>query len=396
MATEIKSPSTGADNVQDLWNEEATFFNIPNEKALTFGEEENNFALPEDEDNLPPVDLSKDEKKKKDLSKPKEGEEEEKEEPKFFEETPETEEDEDEDEEDSEEEVDKDTKFYTTLANEMKEKGIFSGDIPEKVDEEGFFELQEKENETKINEVFEQFFEDLDDDAVAFLKHKKAGGRTKDFFNVYGSLSTFEGVDLEDEKNQDKVLSYYMRTVEQMDEDEIEDRIEWLKTNNKKKATAEKYSTKLIENDAKSKAALAESLERQAEERERNSNKFNTELEDTLTKTEKVKNFTFTKDDKKDLFKFVTKPTVKVGKNTYITEFQHELSKLFKAEGEEGKQNLLLLAKLVKTGFDVKDVITAAKTKTVQETRKKLETAKSGPKPASSGSYTKKQLSDYF
>lgn len=291
-----------------------------------------------------------------------------------------------------------DDKFYTTLASELKEKGIFQNvEIKEgeEIDEDKFFELQDSEIESRVEETFETFFEELDDDGKAFLKHKKAGGSTQDFMQVYQNTISIDGVNLDEDKDQDLVLTHYMRTVDAMDEDEISDRIEWLKENGKKKAFAEKYFNKLQDIDTERKTALAERVNQLSKQREDSAKKFNEDLNKELDSTESVGSFSFNKVDKKGLINFITKPIVKVGKNKYITEFQAELGEIFKGEGEN-KKKLLLLAKLVKTKFDVKDLIAETKTNVVKEAKSKLQQARTGVRPSSSGGANKKSLSDFF
>lgn len=291
-----------------------------------------------------------------------------------------------------------DDKFYTTLASELKEKGIFQNvEIKEgeEIDEDKFFELQDSEIESRVEETFEAFFEELDDEGKAFLKHKKAGGSTQDFIQVYGSSISIDGVNLEEDKDQDTVLTHYMRTVDAMDEEEISDRIEWLKENGKKKAFAEKYLNKLKEIDTERKTALTERANQMSKQREESAKKFNEDLDKELNSTESVGSFNFSKVDKKGLLNYITKPTVKVGKNKYITEFQAELGEIFKGEGEN-KKKLLLLAKLVKTQFDVKDLIAETKTNVVKDAKSKLQQSRTGVRPSSSGGTNKKSLSDFF
>ena len=54
------------------------------------------------------------------------------------------------------------------------------------------------------------------------------------------------------------------------------------------------------------------------------------------------------------------------------------------------------MANLIKSDFDVKDLIEETKTKVVKEAKSKLQQAKTGVKPSTSGGYTKKSISDYF
>lgn len=290
----------------------------------------------------------------------------------------------------------KDT-FYSTLASEMKDKGVFQNiDIPEEdIDEEKFFELQDAEIEARVNETFEGFMEEMDDDAKAFIIFKKNGGRTKDFFDIYSNQVSLGEVDIEDEDNQDKIISHYLRVVDRMDSDEITDRLEWLKDNGKKKSYAEKYKLKLDKIDETNKANAVKVAEESKEKLEKNNEKFRAELSTVLEKTEEIKDFKFTKEDKKDLVNYITKPSVKVGKNNFITPFMADLGQMFKGEGDK-KGDLLLLAKLIKSNFDVKDIVSKTKTKVIQEAKSKLQSAKQGVKPSSSGLHTNKPLADFF
>ena len=292
-----------------------------------------------------------------------------------------------------------DDKFFSTLALEMKEKGIFQNlelKEGEEVDEERFFKLQDEEIESRVEETFEAFFEELDEEAKAFLKFKKGGGSTAQFMQVYGNSVDISSLDINEDSDQDKIIRYYSATVEKMDEDEINDRLEWLKDNGRKKAYAKRYSEKIEQTEQQAKEELIRKVEQSQEKRERESQEFNERLQKQLESTEAVGNFDFTKINKKELMSYISKPTVKIGKNKYITQFQADLGGIFKGEGEQTKK-LLLLANLVKSDFDVNGVITETKTKVIKAAKSKLQQIKSGSVKASgSGGYRRKSLSDFF
>lgn len=302
---------------------------------------------------------------------------------------------------DEEGDENEDSKFYTTLASELKERDVFQNielEEGEEIDEEKFFELQEKEVEARVQEAFEGFAESLDEDAKAFIQFKKNGGSTQDFFKVYGDAGSInlEAIDISEDEGQDAIIKLYAKSYEGLDEDEISDKIDWLEENGKKEAYAKRYASKLKEEDAKRKELLMEQHTLAMKEREKATTKFQNNLEKELQQVEEVGSFKFNKTDKKELFSYITKPSVKVGKNKYVTQFQSDLSDTFKAEGEESRQKLLLLAKLLKSNFDVKDLVESTKTKVVREAKSKLQQAKLGVKPSSSGRSTKKSMADYF
>ena len=179
-----------------------------------------------------------------------------------------------------------------------------------------------------------------------------------------------------------------------MDEDELKDKLDWLEETGKKKAYSEKYMLKLKNIEDKNKQILLKQSAEIAQRRAEESKKFNDELQKTLEKTEKVGNFTFNKVDKKDLMNYISKPSVKIGKNKFITQFQADLGNIFKAEGDN-KANFLLLAKLIKSNFDVKDLIESSKTELIKQTKSNLQKAKAGVKASSTGG-GRKSLTDYF
>lgn len=386
-------------SLQDFnWDETEDFFGIKPDKSET---EEVIKKVKTDDLNSEPTleddDLEEDDDIKDKSNKPKKRDETDKEDS-FFGEQPAKDESLEKEKSTETEEPSDDSKFYSTLASELKEKGIFQNvelGEEEEIDEDKFFELQDAEIESRVEETFEAFFEELDEDAKAFLKFKKSGGDTQDFFQVYRESLSLDNIDLESEEAQELVLKHYLSTMDSMDNEEIIDRIEWLEENGKKKAYAEKYMNKLQELDRQKKEAISKSIEAQSKQREEGAKKFNQDLQSELEKTEAVGSFNFSKVNKKELLDFMVKPSVKIGKNKYITHFQAELGNIFKAEGED-KKKLLLLAKLIKSDFDVKDLIEETKTKVVKEAKSKLQQAKSGVKPSTSGGYTKKSISDYF
>lgn len=383
-------------SLQDFnWDETEDFFGIKPDSSEI--EEVVKQVKTDDVNDDPEIEDELDDADKDKSDKPKKKDETDKEDS-FFEEQPKDDKSEEAEKSTETEEPNDDSKFYSTLAAELKEKGVFQNvelTEGEEIDEEKFFELQDAEIESRVEETFEAFFEELDEDAKAFLKFKKGGGNTQDFFQVYRESLSLDNIDLEGEDAQELIIKHYSSTMDSMDDEEISDRLEWLKENGKMKAYAEKYMNKLKELDRQKKESISKSVEAQAKQREEGAKKFNQDLQSELEKTEAVGSFNFSKVNKKELLDFMIKPSVKIGKNKYITHFQAELGNIFKGEGEDRKK-LLLLAKLVKSDFDVKDLIEETKTKVVKEAKSKLQQAKIGVKPSTSGGYTKKSISDYF
>lgn len=284
--------------------------------------------------------------------------------------------------------------YYRTLSSKMKENGIFQNiEIPEdeEITEEKFIELQDNEIELRVEEAFEGFFSELDTDAAAFLKHKKEGGSTQDFFKVYGQHTGTPKGDLDDEKYQER-LSRYFYKLEGDDPEDIDDKIEWLKDSGKLEKYAQKFDTKIKENDKKSKEDLKTATADAEKIADVNKKKFSDSVQEALDNVDKVDNFKFTAKSKKSLFPFITKPSVKVGKNRYITPMQSKLGTALK-----DPEKLLVLAQLLENDFDLSNILADVETRITKGIKKDIQRQKSGVKPQGSGRVNKKKsLSDFF
>jgi ElaB/YqjD/DUF883 family membrane-anchored ribosome-binding protein len=102
-----------------------------------------------------------------------------------------------------------------------------------------------------------------------------------------------------------------------------------------------------------------------------------------------IKDWALTPKDKKDLHPYMTKAAVKVGNNQFLTQFQNDLQNVFK-----DKEKMILLAKIISSDFDVKDIKAKAKTEVIKETKQKLNSSKSS-NYGIKGSHNK-GLVDYF
>lgn len=283
--------------------------------------------------------------------------------------------------------------IFKVLATDFKKRGIlnFENEIEGDLDEEGFTELYENEIENRIQETFEGFFEEMDEDAKSFLKFKKDGGKTSDFFNMLQTTVGMPKGNIEDEDHQKRVAEYYFKTVEKVDDEDIADKIEWLEENGKLDKYAKKYDKKLQDLETTQKDSVIKQQEAAAKQAEKDAAEFQKEVRESLNKMDSVKDLPLSAKDKSELLTFITKPSVKVGKNKFITEFQAGLQKV-----SSNYEGLIALAKLIKSDFDFSSIKTKVATKQTQELKENLRRSKSNKKPNSSGSSVGKQLSDFF
>lgn len=283
---------------------------------------------------------------------------------------------------------------YVSLVSQMKDKGIFQNiDIPEdeEVTEEKFFEYHDQEVEARVDEALEGLFEGMDEDAAAFIKYKKEGGDTKSFFEVYKKSNSLPEGDLTEESYQEKISRYYFKNVEELDEEDINDKIEWLKDSGKLEKYSQKYDTKVKEISKKEQEDLQKRVKEQTKAQEKARQEFVDSVQKTLEETDEVNNFKFTPKDKKELKAFITKPSVKVGKNQFMTGMQSKLQ-----EAVKDPQKMILLAKLLKNDFDISDVVTKEITRETKKSKEDIRRSKTVT-PKSSGKTRKtRNLADFF
>ena len=298
------------------------------------------------------------------------------------------------DDEDEDDSPDDDTNFFTTLSKELAEKKIFQHVTltdGEQITEEKFFELHEQEVDGRVEEAIQDFITELnDEDGAAFIKFKRAGGKTSDFFEFYSQMSGELNVDIEKEEGQDAILKKWYKTVENLDDEDIEDKLDWLKESGKKKKYAEKYQTKMEADKQTAKTQfLNEQLEAQTK-RENAKKEFVAKVRTTLDTTESVGDFVFNKTEKPELLDYLLKPAVKLKSNQYLTKFQSDLNEIINNHPDK----LLVLAKMLMNDFDTSDLVVNQQTKTVKQIKSSLNSKTS--KLSSANNSKKRSLSEFF
>jgi hypothetical protein len=277
----------------------------------------------------------------------------------------------------------------------LKEEGIFSTlddeELNENVSNEYLPELIDKEVDARVEETMESFFEELDEDAINFLKFKKNGGSTSQFISMLQSKSEVPSGDIDNESYQEKLVKHGMK-LEGYDDEDIEDKIEWLKEGSKLKRHAQKYETKLEKANQIHQQQLLQEQQKQVEAAKRQREELSSNLKNLLEESDTIGQFSFSKRDKKELHSYMTKANVKVGKNSYMTKMQKDLQTAF-----QDPQKILLIAKLLKNDFDISDVIRNTETKVTRKTKDKIERKSSNIKGSKSSSgRRKKALFEYF
>ena len=339
---------------------------------------------------------------KKEETKKEETKEEEEEEPKeegtkdtFFElEEKETEEINEEEDTKDEKVLHSTETYWEDVYKDFKENGLLNHvelEEGETLTPDRIFELQQEEYEIEVSTRLDNWAkEELDSDAREFIKFKRNGGKTKDFFNVYSQGNSLPEGELGDEDYEDAVIRYQLKS-EDWDAEEIEDRLAYLTKEGKKSIVAKKYDKRIqkardIEKEIMQEEAKASRLA-QKEQRQ----KFRDSIKTALSEVKEVSGYTITKKDVAQLYPFLTKEQYKISDTKSVTGFQKKLSEVF-----QDTNKMILLAKLINNDFDVSDL----KKKTVTEETRKIKSnleQRRNLRPTKSGSSLEgSSLADLF
>ena len=91
------------------------------------------------------------------------------------------------------------------------------------------------------------------------------------------------------------------------------------------------------------------------------------------------------------LHAFITKPSVKVGKNRYVTPMQSKLQEVVKSP-----EKMLLLGNLLMTDFDFSNVVAATTTKATKKLKEDLQRSKTVRPTGSGKTKIERNLADFF
>jgi hypothetical protein len=362
-------------------------FNWENDGDDFFGIEQTTTATPSKKEKEKKVEIEEEEGNP---TPPTSTEPEEEEEDDFFE----TSEEEEEEGDEGKPNPPASTSIYSDVYKDLKEQGIFKHievEEGEELDADKFFELQQEEYEAEVNARLTNWAtKELDEDAKAFIKFKRDGGNTEDFFSIYSKSTDLPTGDISEESHQDRVIRYQLKQ-EGWDADEIEDRLRYLTESGRKEKVAKKYNAKIKEQSEAQKAEVLKQANKQKELIQAQEQEFKDNIKSVLDTTKDVKGIKISDKDKIQLYNFLTKKAHKISDTKSITGFQKKLGEAF-----QDTNKMILLAKLISSDFDMKDFEKATVTKKTQQIKSNLEQRK-GLRPTNSGSSLEgKGLADLF
>lgn len=274
-----------------------------------------------------------------------------------------------------------DATVYRSLANDLKTNGIITSDFTEEeiTDGESFLEVFEKEVNSRLEEEVKNYAEGFDDDGRAYLEYIKNGGTTVDFVKLFVGHAELPVESVDTSEKQEAFLRYYLKTIEGDSDEDAEDQIEVLKESNKLEKRANAAFKKV---NGQLEAVKNEKLKQQAEfvkADEKRKTDFVVKLSETVKDKKSIGDFDLSNTDKKGLVEFIAKATVNVG-GRKVTAMQAKLNEIY-----QNPEKLIILAKLVKSDFDLTDVIKKTETKVVKKSLKVISDTKKGVQKRSSG-----------
>ena len=276
---------------------------------------------------------------------------------------------------------------YKDLYTSLKSSGILEVEGEEDEAVEVTQDLLAERIEQSIEKRFEESIKGLPGELKNIIKFVSNGGNFYDIVSNYTSSENLNPeVDMTDEVNQERVLRAILEE-EGKDDELIDSQIEFYKDSGKLESIANKYFDKWKEDREKEVEAQVEQQRLAKQQAAQNQKAFKKELTTFISESESVKGLSINKKDAEELPDYISNTTVKLQDGRQITPFYRDLFEAFK-----DKEKVVILAKLVKNGFDFGDIKKEVSTKQAREIKNELQRQnKNQPKEAHK---TQKRLVD--
>lgn len=183
----------------------------------------------------------------------------------------------------------------------------------------------------------------------------------QEYLQRFANEQIVENVDLSVEENQERVFRLYLAKTG-MDEDEIQDQLNYARDNDRLEAYSQKYHVKLIEKMQQERAALAQESEARVQamrQKEEEREQLYADVLDGAIASGAIEGYPINEQSASELFDFVlSKPHV-LPNGQRISDFEYKLAKM----RQEDPSKFLAVAKLVQSDLD----LTPVKRKAVTE-----------------------------
>ena len=248
---------------------------------------------------------------------------------------------------------------FEKLNQDLVQKGILpAGENEEIKDATSFYAKWEDALQKGSEDIINSWRDQLGAEEFEIIKYISNGGKIADI-----PLQRPEKVDLSNEKGQEAFLKKYLKEVEELDDDDIEIQLDVYRESDKIEHFAKKYHKKIEsarEAELESKLKMAEQvkLEQQAKAKQQRDR-----LVKEMQGVDKVGDWEINADEKDDLIFYALSP-VKNSEGRMETGLMTKLREVL-----QDPSKLTLLAKMLKTDFDAKPLITKGKKQATNEFR---------------------------
>lgn len=213
-----------------------------------------------------------------------------------------------------------------------------------------------------------------------------------EYLQMFNNEQVVENVDLSSEENQERIFRVYLSKTG-MDDDEIEDQLNYARDNDRLGAYAEKYHGKLLEKMQQERASLAAESEARIQEMQRREQEREEIYASTLNeaiKSGEIEGYPINDKSANDLFSFVLDKPHQLPNGQRITDFEYKLAQM----RQNDPKKFLAVARLVQNDLD----LTPVKKKAVsEETNNLFNGLKTKAKTSSkSGQRNDKSFTRYF
>ena len=246
--------------------------------------------------------------------------------------------------------------------------GLLTED-PGDVDEDTLTELLYEEQEAAISDgiknTFDEWTQKLSPRVMDLIKHTFNGGSEEEFFAVVNEVP-LTGFDINSEVGQEVFMRYYYKSIEKLNDEEVEDKIEWLMEKGKLENTSTKNYQKLAKERDERIAKLAADTAKASAAAKETARKEAETLQANLLKVEAIKDYKIPVGERKLLTRYITMPVTENGK-TFSSGLIASLQGIF-----GNPEELMTLAKLVKSNFNTDFLETKTQTQVARKIRKQL------------------------
>lgn len=247
---------------------------------------------------------------------------------------------------------------FAIFAKGLTQAGMLDVENPDEIEwtEESFLAAME---ETINNKAWTQLEE------LALETYGEAGVKlvedifinkvpVSEYLQMFNNEQVVENVDLANEDNQERVFRAYLAKTG-LDDDEIQDQLNYARDNDRLAAYAEKYHGKLLEKMQQERATLSaqsearvQDMQRREEERE---NLYASTLKEAI-KTGEIEGYPINDKAANDLFSFVLDKPHQLPNGQRITDFEYKLAQM----RQNDPKKFLAVARLVQNDLDLAPV----------------------------------------